>query len=125
MSIDRYGNELQINGKKEFKDMVVEAAAANNLPVILKPAELQEQLIARRKELEMEQKVEVGNSIEKATLNKPKMNNVHLLSLFKVNQRLTMNLDNLKRLNHSKLNQNKPIRQLNSLNLFKNSHRQP
>lgn len=67
VSIDRYGNELQINGKKEFKDMVVEAAAANNLPVILKPAELQEQLIARRKELEMEQKVEVGNSIEKAT----------------------------------------------------------
>ena len=66
VSIDRYGNELQINGKKEFKDMVVEAAAANNLPVILKPAELQEQLIARRKELEMEQKVEVGNSIEKA-----------------------------------------------------------
>ena len=65
VSIDRYGNELQINGKKEFKDMVVEAAAANNLPVILKPAELQEQLIARRKELEMEQKVEVGNSIEK------------------------------------------------------------
>ena len=67
VSIDRYGNELKINGKKEFKDMVVEAAAANNLPVILKPAELQEQLIARRKELEMEQKVEVGNSIEKAT----------------------------------------------------------
>ena len=67
VSIDRYGNELQINGKKEFKDMVVEAAAANNLPVILKPAELQEQLIARRKELEMEQKIEVGNSIEKAT----------------------------------------------------------
>ncbi|WP_112077226.1 LPD7 domain-containing protein [Haemophilus influenzae] len=66
VSIDRYGNELKINGKKEFKDMVVEAAAANNLPVILKPAELQEQLIARRKELEMEQKVEVGNSIEKA-----------------------------------------------------------
>ena len=65
VSIDRYGNELKINGKKEFKDMVVEAAAANNLPVILKPAELQEQLIARRKELEMEQKVEVGNSIEK------------------------------------------------------------
>ncbi|MFU2080678.1 LPD7 domain-containing protein [Avibacterium endocarditidis] len=65
VSIDRYGNELQINGKKEFKDLVVEAAAANNLPVILKPAELQEQLIARRKELEMEQKVEV-NSIEKA-----------------------------------------------------------
>ena len=67
VSIDRYGNELKINGKKEFKDMVVEAAAANNLPVILKPAELQEQLIARRKEFEMEQKVEVGNSIEKAT----------------------------------------------------------
>ena len=66
VSIDRYGNELKINGKKEFKDMVVEAAAANNLPVILKPAELQEQLIARRKELEREQKVEVGNSIEKA-----------------------------------------------------------
>ena len=66
VSIDRYGNELKINGKKEFKDMVVEAAAANNLTVILKPAELQEQLIARRKELEMEQKVEVGNSIEKA-----------------------------------------------------------
>ena len=66
VSIDRYGNELQINGKKEFKDMVVEAAAANHLPVILTPAELQEQLIARRKELEMEQKVEVGNSIEKA-----------------------------------------------------------
>ena len=66
VSIDRYGNELKINGKKEFKDMVVEAAAANNLPVILKPAELQEQLIARRKEREMEQKVEVGNSIEKA-----------------------------------------------------------
>lgn len=66
VSIDRYGNELQINGKKEFKDMVVEAAAANNLPVILKPAELQEQLMARRKELEMEQKVEVDNSIEKA-----------------------------------------------------------
>lgn len=66
VSIDRYGNELKINGKKEFKDMVVEAAAANNLPVIFKPAELQEQLIARRKELEMEQKVEVGNSIEKA-----------------------------------------------------------
>lgn len=66
VSIDRYGDELKINGKKEFKDMVVEAAAANNLPVILKPAELQEQLIARRKELEMEQKVEVGNSIEKA-----------------------------------------------------------
>lgn len=66
VSIDRYGNELKINGKKEFKDMVVEAAAANNLPVILKPAELQEQLTARRKELEMEQKVEVGNSIEKA-----------------------------------------------------------
>lgn len=65
VSIDRYGNELQINGKKEFKDMVVEAAAANNLPVILKPAELQEQLMARRKELEMEQKIEV-NSIEKA-----------------------------------------------------------
>ena len=65
VSIDRYGNELQINGKKEFKDLVVEAAAANNLPVILKPAELQEQLMARRKELEMEQKVEV-NSIEKA-----------------------------------------------------------
>lgn len=66
VSIDRYGNELQINGKKEFKDMVVEVAAANNLPVILKPAELQEQLMARRKELEMEQKVEVDNSIEKA-----------------------------------------------------------
>ena len=66
VSIDRYGNELQINGKKEFKDMVVEAAAANNLPVILKPAELQEQLMARRKELELEQKVEVDNSIEKA-----------------------------------------------------------
>ena len=66
VSIDRYGNELKINGKKEFKDIVVEAAAANNLPVILKPAELQEQLIARRKELEMEQKVEIGNSIEKA-----------------------------------------------------------
>ncbi|OOF75847.1 hypothetical protein BKG96_10445 [Rodentibacter caecimuris] len=66
VSIDRYGNELQINGKKEFKNMVVEAAAANNLPVILKPAELQEQLMTRRKELEMEQKVEVGNSIEKA-----------------------------------------------------------
>lgn len=70
VSIDRYGNELKINGKKEFKDMVVEAAAANNLPVILKPAELQEQLIARRKELEMEQKVEVGNSIEKAAIEK-------------------------------------------------------
>ena len=65
VSIDRYGNELQINGKKEFKDMVIEAAAANNLPVILKPAELQERLMARRKELELEQKVEV-NSIEKA-----------------------------------------------------------
>lgn len=65
VSIDRYGNELQINGKKEFKDLVVEAVAANNLPVILKPAELQEQLMARRKELEMEQKIEV-NSIEKA-----------------------------------------------------------
>ena len=67
VSIDRYGNELQINGKKEFKDMVIEAAAANDLPVILKPAELQERLMARRKELELEQKVEVGNSIEKAT----------------------------------------------------------
>ena len=65
VSIDRYGNELQINGKKEFKDMVIEAAAANDLPVILKPAELQERLMARRKELELEQKVEV-NSIEKA-----------------------------------------------------------
>lgn len=63
VSIDRYGNELQINGSKEFRNMVVESAAANNLPVILKPAELQEQLMARRKELELEQK---DNSIEKA-----------------------------------------------------------
>lgn len=75
VSIDRYGNELQINGKKEFKDMVIEAAAANNLPVILKPAELQEQLIARRKELEIEQKVEIGNSIEKSISEKSQYKN--------------------------------------------------
>lgn len=64
VSVDRYGNELNINGNKAFKDMVVDVAAANNLPVILKPAELQEQLIARRKELEIEQKAEM--SIERA-----------------------------------------------------------
>ncbi|WP_439295228.1 LPD7 domain-containing protein [Lonepinella sp. BR2882] len=51
LAIDRYGNDLKINGSKEFKDMVVETAAANNLPIILQPAKLQQQLIARRKEL--------------------------------------------------------------------------
>lgn len=54
VSIDRYGNELQINGSKEFRNMVVESAAANNLPVILKPAELQEQLSKLREELQFE-----------------------------------------------------------------------
>lgn len=64
VSIDRYGNELRINGSREFKEMIVESAAVNNLPVILKPAELQEQLMERRKELEMEKHVE--NFIESA-----------------------------------------------------------
>lgn len=65
VSIDRYGNELKINGSKEFKEMVVEAAAANNLPVILQPAALQEQLMKRREELQLESKGS-DNSVQAA-----------------------------------------------------------
>ncbi|MDG2957058.1 hypothetical protein P7L95_09920 [Bisgaard Taxon 10/6] len=63
LAIDKYGNELKINGSKEFKEMVIESAAANNLPIILKPAALQEQLMERRKELELEAKVEYLDSV--------------------------------------------------------------
>ena len=71
--------------------MVVEAAAANNLPVILKPAELQEQLIARRKELEMEQKVEVGNSIEKSISKQSQYKNDSNLTTESLAERVELN----------------------------------
>ncbi|NBI13697.1 hypothetical protein GVX81_08780 [[Haemophilus] felis] len=63
LAIDKYGNELKVSGSKEFKEMVVESAAAHNLPIILKPAALQEQLMERRKELELEAKAESLDSV--------------------------------------------------------------
>ncbi|MBI0006984.1 hypothetical protein H3S74_12165 [Gilliamella sp. W8126] len=63
LAIDKYGNELKINGNNQFKEYVVETAAANNLPVILKPASLQDKLIERRKELQLEANLESFGSI--------------------------------------------------------------
>lgn len=55
LAIDRYGNDLNVKGSKEFKSMVIEVAAANNLPVTFKNAEMQDQLMKRRNELKLEQ----------------------------------------------------------------------
>ena len=63
LAIDKYGNELKISGSKEFKKQVVEIAAANNLPIILKPAALQDELIEKRKELQLESRIESIDSI--------------------------------------------------------------
>ncbi len=63
LAIDKYGNELKVNGSQEFKKMVIESAAAHNLPIILKPAALQEQLMERRKELALEAKAESLDSV--------------------------------------------------------------
>jgi hypothetical protein len=63
LAIDRYGNELKINGSKQFKEQIIESVVANNLPIILKPAVLQDQLIERRKELQFEEKLESFDSI--------------------------------------------------------------
>ncbi|MFQ0972244.1 LPD7 domain-containing protein, partial [Gilliamella sp. BG1] len=63
LAIDKYGNELKINGSKEFKEKVIESVAVHNLPIILKPATLQEQLMNRRRELQFEEKLESLDSI--------------------------------------------------------------
>lgn len=55
LAVDRYGNDLNVKGSKEFKSMVIEVAAANNLPVTFKNAEMQDQLMKRRNELKLEQ----------------------------------------------------------------------
>lgn len=74
LAIDKYGNELKVSGSREFKDMVVESAAAHNLPIILKPAALQEQLMERRKELQMEAKAESLDSITNEAGQQLKLN---------------------------------------------------
>ncbi|MFC1118058.1 LPD7 domain-containing protein [Pasteurella multocida] len=58
LAIDKYGNELKVSGSREFKEMVIETAAVHNLSIILKPASLQEQLMDRRKELQLEAKAQ-------------------------------------------------------------------
>lgn len=63
LSIDKYGNELKINGSKEFKEMVIETAVVNNLSIILKPASLQSRLMEKRKELQLEAKAQSLNSV--------------------------------------------------------------
>ncbi|WP_188012746.1 LPD7 domain-containing protein [Photobacterium damselae] len=70
LAIEKYGNELDINGTKEYKQQVIDVVAKNKLNVAFKDEDMNKQLAVRRAQFEKGE-----NIITKAEINYKQQNN--------------------------------------------------